>query len=334
MSGKIRISFIIVLACLTIDKTYAQKKYVFEKSISLPGNGGYDYLKIDEANHKLYVSHQTTVDVIDLNTEKPIGVIEGMQSVHGIAIVNDLNKGFISDSRANEVIVFDIRTLKVIKRIPLTKKGADAIMYDPYSHLIFTFNGDSESACVIDPVKLKEQTTIDLGGEPEFAVADGKGIVYNNLEDKSRLDVIDTKALKVLKSFPLAPCGGPTGLALDAKNKRLFTVCRENKGMSVVSIETGKIVNTLAIGAGVDAVVYDEAQHLVFVSNGDGTATIFKQNSADTYELFQTLKTAYRAKTMALDSKTHKIYFSVADYETGSRNTVSGTFRVMVYHQN
>ena len=334
MFNKIRLSLIVVLACLTINKTYAQKQYVFEKSISLSGNGGYDYLKIDDLNHRLYVSHQTTVDVIDLDTEKSIGVIEGMQGVHGIAIINVLNKGFISDSRANEVIVFDIKTLKIIKRIPLSKKGADAIMYDPYSRLIFTFNGDSQSACVINPLKLEEQATIDLGGAPEFAVADGKGIIYNNLEDKSSLDVIDSKDLKVLRSFPLEPCGGPTGLALDAKNKRLFTVCRENKGMSVINIETGKVVNTLAIGAGVDAVVYDEAQHLVFVSNGDGTASIFKQNAADSYELFQTLKTAYRAKTMALDSKTHKIYFSVADYESGSRNTVPGTFRVMVYKQN
>ncbi len=175
--------------------------------------------------------------------------------------------------------------------------------------------------------------TIDLGGAPEFAVSDGKGIIYNNLEDKNSLNVIDTKSLTVIKNYPLAPGGGPTGIALDEKNKRTFSVCRENKGMSVVDITTGKVVATVPIGAGVDAVAYDPETKLIFCSNGDGTTTIIKQESADKYSVIQTLATQNRAKTLALDTKTHKIYLSVANTVAGSRQAVPGTFKVLVYKQ-
>jgi DNA-binding beta-propeller fold protein YncE len=187
-----------------------------------------------------------------------------MKGVHGIAIVNKLNRGFISDGKANAVVAFDLKTLKIIATIPLDAKGPDAIIYDPYSDRIFTFNGDSNNSSVVDPKSLKQVGTVALGGAPEFAVTDGKGKIYNNLEDKNSLNVIDSKALKVIKNYPLAPCGGPTGIALDEKNQRAFSVCRENTGMSVVNINSGKVITTLPIGAGVDAVAYDPETKLIF----------------------------------------------------------------------
>jgi DNA-binding beta-propeller fold protein YncE len=308
--------------------------YVADKTIPLPGNGGYDYVYIDQVNQVLYASHGTAVNVVDLKTEKVIGTIGDMKGVHGIAVVNELNRGFISDGKANAVIAFDTKTLQVLKTIPVTGNGADGIIYDPYSKQIFAFEGHSSAVVVVDPKELKQVTSIDMGGAPEFAVADGKGLVYANLEDKSTLNVIDAKALKVIENYPLSPCGGPTGLALDKQNQRLFTVCRENKGMSVIDAQTGKVVQTLPIGAGVDAVVYDAVNKLVIASNGDGTATVFKQESADAYTLIQTITTQNRAKTMAINLATHKLYFPVVDFEPGTKTPVANSFKLLVYRLN
>jgi YVTN family beta-propeller protein len=325
------LTFVAAIIGLTPFNLKAQT-YVAYKTITLTGDGGYDYLAIDKVNNRLYVSHGTQVNVIDMATDKEVGSIDNMKGIHGIAIVNKLNRGFITDGKANAVVAFDIKTLKTITTIPLTDaKGPDAIMYDSYSDRIFSFNGESNNSSVIDPKTLKQVGTVALGGGPEFAVPDGKGKIYNNLEDKNSLNVIDSKTLKVIKNYPLTPCGGPTGLALDAANQRVFTVCRENKGMSVVDINTGKVTATIPIGAGVDAVAYDAETKLIFCSNGDGTTTIIKQKSADDYSVIQTLKTAVRAKTLALDAKTHKIYLSVAEFEPGTRKALPGTFKVLVY---
>lgn len=305
--------------------------YSLDKTISLPGDDGYDYLFIDQQNRKLYVSHGTSVHVIDLDNETVVGTIAGMQGNHGIAIAPAAGKGFISDGKANAVVVFDINTLKTISKIPLKGKKPDAIIYDAFSNKIFAFNGGSDNASVIDVDALKETGIIALGGGPEFAVADGHGKIYNNIEDKNMLKVIDSRSLKIINSYPLSPCGGPTGLALDAAGNRLFTACRENKGMSVVDINSGKVMVTIPIGAGVDAVAYDAATKLIFCSNGDASTTIIKQQDADTYSVVQTLATQIRAKTMALDTKTHKIYLSVVDFEPGTKNKVPGSFKVLVY---
>ena len=329
---KTNLKFLFALLLCSAPVFLKAQTYVPDKVIPLPGNGGYDYLSMDETNNRLYVSHGTAVNVIDLATEKSIGTISDMKGVHGIAIDNKLNRGFISDGRANAAVVFDLKTLKTIGTIALTSvNGPDAIMYDPFSDRVFTFCGESNNAAVIDPQTMKQVGTVALGGGPEFAVADGKGKIYNNLEDKNSMNVIDAKAMKVLKNYPLNPCGGPTGITLDAKNKRLFTVCRENKGLSVVDETGGKVITTVPIGTGVDAVAYDPATKLIFASNGDGTTTIIKQKSADEYAVVQTLKTQVRAKTLALDTKTHKIYLSVADMVAGTRTAVPGSFKVLVY---
>ncbi len=329
---------ILLLFCINVkfNNATAQQKnlYVLDKKISLPGDGGYDYLFIDQQNRKLYVSHGTAVHVINLDTEELIGTIDKMLGNHGIAVAPSINKGFISDGKANAVVVFDINTLKTISTIPLSGKKPDAIVYDAFSNQVFAFNGGSDNVSVINVTDLKETGIISLGGGPEFAVADGHGEIYTNIEDKNTLKVIDSKTLKVINSFPLSPCGGPTGLALDSVNKRLFTACRENKGMSVLDITTGKVVTTIAIGAGVDAVAYDVATKLIFCSNGDGTTTIIKQENADTYSVIQTLSTQIRAKTLALDIKTHKLYLSVVDFEAGTKKPIPGSFRVLVYKMN
>jgi len=225
-------------------------------------------------------------------------------------------------------------TLKIISVIPVTAKGPDAIIYDAFSNKVFSFNGESNNSSVVDPDNLKQIGTVDLGGGPEYAVSNGKGLIYNNLEDKNSLNVIDSKTMKVVKNFPLAPCGGPTGIAFDAETNRLFTICRENKGMSVVDALSGKVITTLPIGAGVDAVAFDAETKLIFCSNGDGTTTILRQNSADSYSLIQTLKTQFKAKTLALDTKTHKIYLSVADVSADTKKMIPGTFKVLVYKMN
>jgi len=325
------LSFLVGISLGLLGTNVSAQSYKAEKTIAVPGDGGYDYAFIDQQNRRLYTSHGTAVNVIDLETEQVIGTISGMKGVHGIAVVNDLNRGFISDGKGSAAVAFDTKTFKVIKTIPISGSDADGIIYDPFSKKIFVFEGDAKAAVVVDPETLKEVKSIQLDGGPEFAVADGNGLIYNNLEDKSSLDVIDTKTLKVKETYDLSPCGGPTGLALDKENNRAFSVCRENKGMSVIDITTGKVIQTLRIGAGVDAVVYDPVTKLIIVSNADATATIFKQNSADDYSYVQTLTTQTRAKTMAIDLSTHKIYFPVADYKAGTRNVVPGSFKVLVY---
>jgi DNA-binding beta-propeller fold protein YncE len=322
-----------LLFCLA-SKAQNSNVYSFENSISVPGDGGYDYLSIDDVNKHLFVSHGETVNVIDLKTEKVIGSIENMKGVHGIAVDNAVNRGFITDGRDNSVVVFDLTTFKTIKVIPVTPKGPDGIMFDPFSKRIFAFCGHGNAASVIDVNDLKEIGTVDLGGGPEFAVPDGNGLIYNNLEDKNSLNVIDAVTMKVIRNYPLAPCGGPTGLTYDTKNKLIFTGCRENKGMSVVDVKTGNIISTLPIGAGVDAVAYDPSTKLIFCSNGDSTTTIIKQKSGTDYAVVQTLYTKVRAKTMALDKDTHKIYLSVARFEPGTRKIIPGSFEVLVYKMN
>jgi YVTN family beta-propeller protein len=305
--------------------------YTFEKSIALPGDGGWDYMSVDKVNDRLYVSHGNAVNVVDLKTEQPVGMISDLKGIHGIAIDNKANRGFISDGKANAIVVFDLKTLATITTVPIDGKDPDCIIYEPYSDRIFSFNGDSNSSSVVDPNTLKQVGTVDLGGGPEFAVSDGKGKIYNNLEDKNSLNVIDVKSLKVIANYPLAPGGGPTGLAIDLKNGRTFSGCRANKGMGVIDTKTGKVIATLPIGAGVDAVAFDPETKLIFCSCGDGTVTVIKEENADSYTVVQTIKTQNRARTMALDTKTHKIYLSVAETAPNSRKALPGTFKVLVY---
>ncbi len=324
--------FIVCISFYTIIASAQQSNvYTFDKAVSVPGDGGYDYLFIDQVNNKLFVSHGATVNVIDIATETVVATISDMKGVHGIATVNSAGKGFISDGKANSVVVFDINTFKKIKTIKLSGKKPDAIMYDPFSNKVFAFNGGSDNVSVIDVDSLKETNVIPLDGAPEFAVSDGRGKIYDNLEDKNLLKTIDSKSLKVINTWPLTNCLAPSGLAIDTVNKRLFTVGADSKNLLVLDAESGKIINTLPIGSGVDAVVFDEATKLILASCGDGVTTIIKQESADKYVIVQKLSTPKRARTMALDTKTHKIYLSVADFVPGARTVVPNSFKVLIY---
>lgn len=306
--------------------------YHFEKKISVPGNSWWDYLSIDTIHHRLFVSHGDAVNVINLNKGTVETSITGLKGIHGVAVADDLNKGFISDGEANAVVVFNLTTFKKIKTIPVTGKDPDCIVYDPFSKQVFTFNGDSENATVINARTLKVVSTIPLGGSPEFAVSNNHGRIYNNLTDKNKIVVIDTKSDKIIKSYSITPGDRPTALAIDIAHQRLFTACRKNKGITVLNAVTGKVIATLPIGAGVDAARYDPVTHFIFASAGDGTTTIIREITPDKYQIMQTLKTQEGARTMALDPDTHKIYLSVAQHKEGERRSlVPGTFSVLVY---
>ena len=314
------------------------QQYAISGRIPLEGDGGWDYLFADSVNGHLYVSHGTEVDVVDLASEKPTGKIAGMKRIHGIAVVNDLNRGFISDGGDDAVVIFDLKSNAVLQKVP-AGKNPDGILYDPYSKRVFAFNGRSNDVTAIDAASGKVSGTIALDGKPEFPVSDGKGNVYANIEDKSEIVQIDPQALKVKKTWPLSPCEEPSGLAIDLEARRLFSVCSNNK-MAVVNADSGQVITTVAIGSGPDAAAYDAGRKLVFSSNGEGTLTVVKQDSADKYTVLATVPTEKSARTMSLDTKSHKIYLSAAQLgatpEATAENPhprpkmVPGSFHVLV----
>jgi DNA-binding beta-propeller fold protein YncE len=303
--------------------------YKIVKSIPIPGDERWDFCSIDETAHRLYISHTSKVQVIDLLGETLVGEIDHTPGVHGIAIASDLNKGFTSNGESGSVTVFDLKTLKTITEIKINGKDPDAILYDQVSKHVYAFCGDSFNAIVIDAKNNTVIGEVKLSGVPESAVADGSGIIYDNIEDKNELAVINSITLKVAKYLPLAPCNGPTGLAIDKKNNRLFTGCRGNKGLSVINTATGKVIQTLPIGDQVDFVSFDPESKMVFASTGDGTLTIIQQNDADHYKVVQTLRTHKGSKTMALDTSTHKIYLCAADFGA-DKKVLKGSFHILV----
>jgi YVTN family beta-propeller protein len=281
------------------------------------GTGGWDYLALDQSAQHLYVSHSDHVVVLDARDGKKIGEIDGLSGVHGIALADDLHKGFISNGHANTVTVFDPATLKVEQTVDVGAKDPDAILYDPFSHRVFTFNGDSNDASVIDAKSGKLLGRVALPGRPEFAVSDGHGHVFDNIESKNELVEIDPAAMKVTATWLLKDCDSPSGLAIDVAHHRLFSVC-QNKIMAVTDATTGKPVASVAIGEGPDAARYDAKRGLAFSSNGhSGTLTVVREATPDHYEVLANVTTQKSARTMALDEATGRIYLSAA--ELGSR---------------
>lgn len=293
--------------------------YNITKKIPIPGQGSWDYLSVDEAARHLYVSHGTQVEVLDVDSESIVGNIPKTPGVHGIAIAAGLGRGFVSNGQASNVTIFDLKTLKPIADVPTGQKP-DAIIYDPASSRVFAFNGGSNSVTAIDAASGKVAGTIDLGGGPEFAVADGNGFVYNNLEDESLVLKIDSRNLTVEQRWPTAPCASPSSIAMDRANRRLFVGCR-SKVMAVMNADSGKVITTLPIGDHVDATAFDPETKLIFNSNGEGTITVIREESPDKYSVVETVKTLPRAKTMALDPKTHRLFLST---------TEAGQFEVLV----
>jgi len=279
----------------------------------LGGEGSWDYLTLDPASRRLYISRSTHVMVMDADTGKLAGDIPDTAGVHGIALATDLGRGYTSNGRAASATIFDLATLKTIGTVK-TGEGPDAILYDAASKRVFTFNGRSNDATAIDAAAGTVAGTLALGGKPEFAVADGTGRVFVNLEDKSEIVAFDAKSLEIKARWPLAPGEEPSGLALDAKNHRLFSGCR-NQMMVVVDAESGKVLATPAIGQGVDATAFDAATGCAYSSNGEGTLTIVHEESPSSFIVLENVATQRSAKTMALDPKTHNVYLGAAKYE-------------------
>jgi YVTN family beta-propeller protein len=293
--------------------------YSVVKKIPIPGQGSWDYLSVDEGARRLYVSHGTQVEVLDVDSGSIVGNIPNTLGVHGIAIAPELGRGFVSDGQSSTVTIFDLKTLKPIADVPTGKK-TDAIIYDPATSRVFAFNGGSDSATAIDAATAKVAGTVDLGGGPEFAAADGNGFVFDNLEDESLVLKIDSRKLAVEKRWPTAPCASPSSMAMDRANRRLFLGCR-SKVMAVMNADTGQVITTLPIGDHVDATAFDPETKLIFNSNGEGTITVIRQDGPDKYSVVETVKTLPKAKTMALDPKTHRLFLSTAE---------AGQFEVLV----
>jgi DNA-binding beta-propeller fold protein YncE len=301
----------LLTAGLLIATAFAAEGYKVLNKIKIGGTGGWDYVALDNTNRRIYASHGTSVEVIDPDAGKVVGTIPQLHGVHGIAIAPELNKGFISNGQSNSVTVFDLKTLAKLGE-PATGQNPDAICYEPKTQRVFTFNGRSNDSTVINAKTNEIVATLPLNGKPEFCVADGAGKIYNNLEDKSEVIEIDAAKPAVLRRTSLAPAEGPSGLAIDVKNKKLFSVC-DNKMMAVTDIATMKVIATPAIGTGPDAAGFDPGTGLAFSSNGDGTMTIVKLVNGK-YEAADTVTTERGARTMTVDPKLHRVYLLAAEY--------------------
>jgi DNA-binding beta-propeller fold protein YncE len=285
--------------------------YQVSKKVPLPGAGGWDYLTVDESARRLYISRTTQVVVLNADSLEIVGTIPGLAGVHGIAIASEFERGFITAGQTDSVAVFDLKTLNKIADVKVGKKP-DAIVYDPVTKLVFAMNGDSESSTVIRAADNKVVGTVRLGGGPEFTIADGKGNIFVNLEDKNELLRIDSKSLQVRNRWPVAPCEAPSSMAFDAANSRLFLGCR-SRLMAVVDSGTGKVVASFPIGDKADASVFDASSKIAFTSTGDGHIYGFRQASADSYTPLPVIQTAVGSKTMTMDQKTRTLFVPVRE---------------------
>ena len=283
------------------------------KTVPVPGDEGWDYVYVDANARRVYISHGSHTVVMNADTYAIEGDIPDTQGVHGIAIASGLGRGFISDGRANTVTIFDLKTLKTIGTAK-TDANPDAIVYDPASKRVFTFNGRGRNSTAINAADGSIAGTIPLGGKPEFAVADGKGSVFVNGEDSSELIAIDSQDLKETHRWPLAPCKSPSGLAADLKTRRLLSVC-DDKVSSITDADSGKVVANPAICEGPDAAGFDPSSNYFFASCGDGNLTVIHEDSPDKYTVVETVPTKRSARTMGLDLKTHKIFLPSAEFD-------------------
>lgn len=281
--------------------------YKVTSNINIGGGNRWDYIAVDTSSHHLYVTHASEVNVIDLDKDAVIGTIPNLNGVHGVAFAYEFNKGFISNGKSNSVTVFDLKTLNVLDSIKIDGKGPDAIVYDPFTKRVFTFNGKSGNSTAIDAQTDKIVGTVTLEAGPEFAVSGGDGKMYVNIEDKSDIQQFDAQTLTVTATWPLAPGEKPSGLAIDREHKILFSGCH-NKLMVVLSAETGKVITTLPIGERIDACAFDPLDGLAFSSNGEGTITVVKEDSPDKFEVIDNITTQKGARTMAVDENTHRIF--------------------------
>ncbi len=316
------------------EKTAA---YRLLKKHVLGGAGGWDYLALDVRTRLMYVTHGDVVEILNVDTGAKGKPITGLKGTHGVAFAPERNRAYISNGRSDSVAVLDLATHEAVDEIPTSGKNPDAILYDAFSGRVFTFNGRTANATAIDAETNKVVGTVGIGGKPEFAVTDGKGAIFVNNEDTSEVVAFDAKTLAVTKRWSIAPCEGPSGLAIDLANRRLFSV--GDKVMAVSDCDGGKVVATVPIGDGPDAVRYDAAAGLLFASNGEGTLTVIRQESADVYRVLQTVPTGRGARTMELDPKTHHIFVVTTEFGPAPAPTpenprprpaiIPGTFQVL-----
>jgi len=303
---------VIILGLAALAVSAAAPGYKVVTTYKLGGEGGWDYLTADASARRLYISRGTHVMVVDADSGKSVGDIADTPGVHGIALAPELGRGFVSNGREGTVSIFDIKTLATSSKVKVGD-NPDAILYDPATKRVFTFNGRSQDSTAIDAASGKVLGTIKLDGKPEFAASDAKGEIFVNIEDKSELVAIDPNKLEVKAKWPLAPCTEPSGLSIDRKNRRLFVGC-DNKMMAVVDADSGKVLATPAIGDGVDATAFDEEAGLAFASCGEGVLTVVKEESPDKFSVAESVPTQRGARTLALDAKTHNVFVVTAQF--------------------
>ncbi len=333
-----RLGFAGIYLFLCVGRLSASSHWQADGAISIGGEGGWDYALVQPEADRLYVAHQSRVVVIDLKSRKEIGSIPG-EGVHGTALAPELNRGFVASGKDGTVRIFDLVTLQAVGMVPAAP-DADAICYEPVSRRVFSFNGDSQSATVIDAVEGKSLGDLPLGGKPEFARADGHGSLFANLEDKDEVVKIDGASRTITATWPLPAGSSPSSMAIDAADGRLFVGCR-NQTLLVLDDASGKIVATLPVGKGIDASVYDPKGRRIFSSCGDGTMTVIRQNSADSYAVAEVLPTAPHAHTMAFDPDTETLYVPSARFGPVPDPTpenpkprppvIPGSFQILVF---
>ena len=287
--------------------------YHVARKITVGGDGFWDYLTYDAVRHRLFLSHGTRVEVVDPGSGKVLGRIDDTPGVHGIALAQDLGRGFVSNGRDSSVTIFDLATLAPVGLVPVNGRNPDAILYDSVSHRVFTFTGGSAGATALDARTGRIVGSLPLGGKPEFAVADGRGGIFVNIEDRGEIVAFDARTLTIRARWPMAGCAEPSGLALDRTRGRLFSVCG-NARMAVVDAATGRLIATLPIGQGVDGVAFDATTQLAFASNGEGTVTVVREETPDSFRVVATVPTQRGARTVTLDPETHRVFTPTAEY--------------------
>jgi DNA-binding beta-propeller fold protein YncE len=312
--------------------------YHLLKTIPIPGDTFWDYMTFQPSTRRLFITHGTHVVVVNVDTGNIIGDIGGMEGNHGVVLAPEFNRGFVTDGRAAKLWIFDLKTLKVIGSAP-ADKDADGDVYDPASKRVFTMNGDPGTSTVVDAKTGKVVGHIELGGKPEFPVADGRGHVYANIESTSEIVEIDSHTMKITHRWPLAPGESPSGLAIDTKNNILFSGCH-NKLMVIMNADTGKVIATEPIGSGVDATRFDPGTGFAFASNGrDATLTVIHEDSPTKFHVVEDVPTEMGARTMALDPTTHNVFLVTAKLEripnppphTRPFRMVPGSFHLLIY---
>jgi outer membrane protein assembly factor BamB len=298
-------------------------EYKLIKTYTLGGEGGWDSITLDEPTRRLFLAHTAHVNVVNADNGSLIGEISDLRLAHGVAIVKEFGRGFVSDGGGDKVVIFDLATLKVLGEVK-TGGNPDCIIYDPASKHIFTFNGRTHDATVIDPASGVVIATVPIGGRPEYAVADGHGIIYNNIGDTNEVVALDSRSLKIKFRWPIAPGTMATAIAMDQKHRRLFIGGR-NKTLVIMNADDGKIVQTFAIGAGVDTNIYEPRRHLVFTSTREGMIHIFHEESPDKFSAVATVKTQPGAHTMAFDPKTEHLFLDTADFDPGNTTNESSS---------